>query len=1201
MPQRLLAYSFFLSLFVVLNAWGQAPSSSPPAAPVRLPATPNAAALERYALMPVNEAAGTPSISIPLYEVHAGSLTLPLTLSYHASGIRVGDQASWVGLGWALNGGGVITRQVRGMPDERSRGFAANYHTVPKSDTVVLAQDEGLLDDITNSRADYQPDLYNFNMLGQAGSFMLGNDGVFHCLPLQPMRIQQLKADFLLTDKLGATYLFAHREQSHSTGRPPASIQYTSAWYLSRIVSADKADTIRLEYDAYTINSTSLQQQHSLWFLSGQSGGGTFTSPQDTYSETLTITYQDTWRLRQIVFRAGEVRFSTASRQDISSDRRLVALTVLGNGQDTLKHVRLFHSYYNGDVRLRLDSLATTASRQVLPPYRFTYNDTPLPDRLSGSRDHWGYSNGAVQVSAPKIGSLYALLIPRMPVTGHYGPRMYEGADRMPNARYVQTALLTDIRYPTGGGQHFTYEPNTVPQQYPLPAVVLPTRWLATTGPGPTEHPTGRCKQLSDTLSVTQPNTTLYYTLTGNRYEPFDDIHDQLSIEIYDIADPQRPLVSKRFIYATPNNSFYQGLDDSVNLGVGKYQIIIQSCGNTTAQATLKPQYFPAGLEWRNTLAGGVRLREQRIQASPQASATIKRYRYNIPGTPLSSGYAISKSPLYMRTHVSRIMGRGTCDDCVGGPPPPSFDLTYQTLSSSSLTEISGSDRPVGYHYVTVLDSTESGLDTGYTISRYSGAADEGGSWKPAHPLISNAWLRDQLLEQRTYATHAQGPAQLVSLIQQEYAQRDSIEFNSFVVSTDADIQYDRQSSSILTTADGLVKYVFENARQNSGWQYLRQTRRYQYASTDTNAYQLTTTTYRYDNPAHQQPTQTETLTAEGQRQQVRARYVADFDSTQVTRTSASAAQALRELARLHAPAQLVEQTTTRTTPTDTLVTQGQLTLSRVLAPGVVVPDQQLVLRAGALPWQGFTPSRLQAGRLRYDAHYETRLFFDRYSADRQPAQTHLAGGLPTSYLWDTHTGQPLAQANAALTQLAATSFEPGATGRWSYDTQIGIGQHLRAQDRRTGRWAYQLNSGWPISRDSLPAGTYELTCWYQGGQAPRILGAAGTPLGVFLPMGPAIRGWQAVRVRLQLPAASYVQVSAPTTNAAVLVDDLRLCPVGTQLTTYTYDALRGVTSQTGPDGRTTFFEYDGLGRLLRTRDEQGRILSQQQYHYAGK
>ena len=53
-------------------------------------------------------------------------------------------------------------------------------------------------------------------------------------------------------------------------------------------------------------------------------------------------------------------------------------------------------------------------------------------------------------------------------------------------------------------------------------------------------------------------------------------------------------------------------------------------------------------------------------------------------------------------------------------------------------------------------------------------------------------------------------------------------------------------------------------------------------------------------------------------------------------------------------------------------------------------------------------------------------------------------------------------------------------------------------------------------------------------------------------------------------------------------------------MTSYTHAPLIGISSQTGPDGRTIFYEYDGLGRLLRTRDEQNRILSQQQYHYAG-
>ena len=44
-----------------------------------------------------------------------------------------------------------------------------------------------------------------------------------------------------------------------------------------------------------------------------------------------------------------------------------------------------------------------------------------------------------------------------------------------------------------------------------------------------------------------------------------------------------------------------------------------------------------------------------------------------------------------------------------------------------------------------------------------------------------------------------------------------------------------------------------------------------------------------------------------------------------------------------------------------------------------------------------------------------------------------------------------------------------------------------------------------------------------------------------------------------------------------------------------------GLAGQTDPSGRSVTYEYDALGRLVRTRDEQGHILSQQQYHYAGQ
>jgi hypothetical protein len=55
------------------------------------------------------------------------------------------------------------------------------------------------------------------------------------------------------------------------------------------------------------------------------------------------------------------------------------------------------------------------------------------------------------------------------------------------------------------------------------------------------------------------------------------------------------------------------------------------------------------------------------------------------------------------------------------------------------------------------------------------------------------------------------------------------------------------------------------------------------------------------------------------------------------------------------------------------------------------------------------------------------------------------------------------------------------------------------------------------------------------------------------------------------------------------------------QVTTFTYDPLVGVTSTTDPRGYTSFFEYDDFNRFKLVRDEQGNILSENEYNYANQ
>ncbi len=158
-----------------------------PQAPTALP-SPNAASLGLYGEIPVSLYTGTPSIEIPIYEVNQNGFKFPISLSYHASGVRPDQHPGWTGLGWNLNAGGSITRIVNDMPDEYNNpnyhyllGNAGYYYnhgvlnTNSWNDLSYLRQiaqsDEGV--------KDTAPDEYTFNFLGYHGKFVMGSDGAW--------------------------------------------------------------------------------------------------------------------------------------------------------------------------------------------------------------------------------------------------------------------------------------------------------------------------------------------------------------------------------------------------------------------------------------------------------------------------------------------------------------------------------------------------------------------------------------------------------------------------------------------------------------------------------------------------------------------------------------------------------------------------------------------------------------------------------------------------------------------------------------------------------------------------------------------------------------------------------------------------------------------------------------------------------------
>jgi hypothetical protein len=82
-----------------------------------LPSSPEAAILGRFGDIPVGSYTGTANISVPLYAIREGDVEIPISLNYHSSGIKVNDEATWVGLGWNLEGSGAIVKIFNGKED----------------------------------------------------------------------------------------------------------------------------------------------------------------------------------------------------------------------------------------------------------------------------------------------------------------------------------------------------------------------------------------------------------------------------------------------------------------------------------------------------------------------------------------------------------------------------------------------------------------------------------------------------------------------------------------------------------------------------------------------------------------------------------------------------------------------------------------------------------------------------------------------------------------------------------------------------------------------------------------------------------------------------------------------------------------------------------------------------------------------------
>ena len=98
--------------------------------------TPEASALGQYGKYNNSGYTGVPNISVPLFDICSGDFTMPVELCYDASGIKVDQQATYVGLGWNMVMGGSISQIVCGKNDFYQNSFSISPSSITNLDLL---------------------------------------------------------------------------------------------------------------------------------------------------------------------------------------------------------------------------------------------------------------------------------------------------------------------------------------------------------------------------------------------------------------------------------------------------------------------------------------------------------------------------------------------------------------------------------------------------------------------------------------------------------------------------------------------------------------------------------------------------------------------------------------------------------------------------------------------------------------------------------------------------------------------------------------------------------------------------------------------------------------------------------------------------------------------------------------------------------
>ncbi|SHJ50379.1 RHS repeat protein [Aquimarina spongiae] len=1122
--------------------WGQElPSVTPP--------SPTAFELGKYGEVPVGMFTGTANVSVPFYTYKTKNLSVPIALSYNSNGLRVDQMTSWVGLGWSLNAGGVITRTVKDEDDDGAGAGLLRNAPDQEIQEMVLAGgsmiNPTVLDFYVNGAGqgvDTEYDIYNFNVMGASGRFILDRENRVHILSDNPLlKITtsgyQFNRIFTITTQDGIQYEFTAIESSDvlvpvtASFDPPRTV---TSWYMTKIVHP-LGDEITF---TYTSNNYQFVQGEGESYskLVAKEECPNMPCPQGGLSTSETKVSIYGLRLTGISSNrpaAGTVSFTASSKhQDIPI--ALLDQVQIKDKNDVL--VENFDLQYTitGNTRAFLDRVIMKDTQQS---YEFAYSDKDaFPSRLSKAQDYWGYYNG-------KTTNTHRVPRTDNPVFNNFG------ADRTPSPIHTQKGLLQRVTYPTKGYNEFVYEANVIRENQ---SAVSNTQLDVHTG-----------SSFPNSITFTLPDNYFQNTVYPTRIIASMDLDGFAcssctgtgSISIYDNTD-------NRMAYSGTISRDQSINDTAILMQNHNYTMSITTTGNLNFIANLN--YATSDSQMTDVTKGGVRIKEVHTKDANGNETNSKYYHYERLDTPgVSSG--IKGLPISFEGGYET---RTACDPTEGSTAPAGGNThcVYATLSSSTANTLFD-QRGSAIYYPFVCVST--GDATGkYGMEEHEFIVNRsttnqliwgGGEFTPIQfnnaDAVNNGFTKKVTMYTKKGNDFIKAQ-ETINTYEKDLSYTNTV--NSYIIRKDFNPVFAGQIDYVCDAQDVNRTYTYSycDAVHTHQWQinnghsciaaghnnitvqrqhpcyglsvgakvqhhvyydfgeptYLTVIRdqynseRYYMDKVENKVYDsdgnnplVTTTKYYYDNLFHRLPTRTEVTDSKGKQMITKTYYPDDVTSLSslpggdLSQAQYDGINSLKRVNQNRSATPVQVEQYEKENGTEVLLST-QRTLFKDWGSNTILPEEVLAAKGSQV--------------------LEPRVKYTEYDGFGNPTEVAKSDGTPMAYIWGYNHQYPVAKIEN-MTYSGVSAYVNTIQSKSDLDTDHKM-----------------------------------------GGQGTE--GALRTELN---------------KLRTELPTDAMV-------------------------TTYTYDPMVGVTSMTDPRGYTVYYEYDEFNRLEYVRDADGNLISENKYHY---